>query len=110
MSRSILSTMILLLVLLSVASPARAADTVVQFGGTAGFAYSPKVIKISEGDAVTWSGDFHAHPLLSVDKLWERGRPTGNSFKWRFKTAGTYHFKCGYHAGMECTVEVSKKH
>lgn len=81
-----------------------AADThVVQFGGTFGFAYSPKEFSAKVGDTVLWSGDFSAHPLSSASipkgaQSWHN--VTGALFSYTIKVAGTYHYQCDVHFGM----------
>jgi plastocyanin len=76
---------------------------VVQFGGSFGFAYSPKTFSASVGDTVEWNGDFGMHPLSSTTipagaPTWHNA--TGTKFLYVITVTGTYNYQCDVHAGL----------
>jgi plastocyanin len=79
----------------------------IQFGGSFGFAYSPKDVFILPGDEVRWQGSFVDHPLVSEDGLWQMV-DSGSEFTFTFNQPGVYHYHCFFHnsIGMNGTVTV----
>src|SRR5262249_30483521 len=90
----------------------RTADTevVVDFGGDAGLAYSPKCVRIKVGARITFTGDFATHPIA------EACAPEGGSYfaasnfegsiGGQFMVAGVYGYFCEVH-GDETGVGMS---
>ncbi len=89
----------------------------VSFGGTSGFAYSPKCITIAAGQQVMFSGDFTTHPLRpgvggnatagsANNPIVATG--TGNTASFTFPAAGSYPYNCLLHdgSGMNGVVKV----
>jgi plastocyanin len=83
---------------------------VINFGGSAGFTYSPSQITIKKGESVTWRGPFATHPLVSVNDVWAEVK-TGTEFTHTFTAAGTYDFFCEAHgnatSGMKGQIVVT---
>lgn len=99
-----------ILALLAWPAAAGAADASITFGGSFGATYSPSNVSIAVGEKVTWVADsasdgFDAHPLGSVERLWET-RSSGSSFTHTFTQAGTFGFLCEVHSGMTGRVTV----
>lgn len=85
-------------------------SAVVTFGGAQGLVYSPNTVTIQAGQSVSWRGDFAAHPLKSVDNLWNNVQ-TGTEFSHTFTAPGTYEYYCEIHgtetSGMKGKIIVS---
>jgi plastocyanin len=76
---------------------------VVQFGGSAGFEYSPKTFTASVGDTVQWNGSFSFHPISSTSvptnaQTWHTA--TGTTFIYVIQVAGSYSYQCDLHVGL----------
>ena len=73
-----------------------------------GFAYQPSSITINKGDTVVWTNnDSVSHNVVSPDDL--INSPTlgpGQSFSYKFISAGTYSYLCTFHGSMNGTVIV----
>jgi plastocyanin len=100
-----------LLAALSTASATFGVMHTVQFGGSVGFAYSPKTFTANVGDTVKWTGDFSMHPLSSTTipanaVTWHNGSGTA-PFEYAIKVAGTYDYKCDVHSGMTGSFTVN---
>jgi plastocyanin len=81
---------------------AGAVTHVVKFGGSFGFAYSPNTLTCAVGDTVKWEGDFGTHPLSSTSVPAGAAalhQASGSSFSYAVLAAGTYQYKCDFHAG-----------
>jgi plastocyanin len=79
------------------------AGTTITFGGTVGFNYDPKCLKVSAGAMVTFSGDFATHPLAPSAM---RGDPANNPIvnmsdgttaSFTFPKPGFYAYLCNFH-------------
>jgi plastocyanin len=79
------------------------AGTTINFGGTVGFNYDPKCLKVSAGATVTFSGDFLSHALAPSAT---RGDPANNPIvnmsagttaSFTFPKPGFYAYLCNYH-------------
>jgi plastocyanin len=77
--------------------------TTIAFGGTVGFDYAPKCLKVPAGTSVTFSGDFATHPLAPSAM---RGNTTNNPIvnmsngttaSFSFPTPGFYAYLCNFH-------------
>jgi plastocyanin len=71
-----------------------------------GFAFDLKNITINKGDTVIWTNlDSMAHTVTGSS--FDSGNLKMNAtFKYTFKTAGTFNYVCTYHASMTGTVVV----
>jgi plastocyanin len=67
---------------------------------------NPLVVAV--GTTVTWTNnDSIAHNSVSNTGVWNSGTlGPGQSFQFRFTTAGTFPYTCTFHAGMVGTVTV----
>jgi plastocyanin len=73
-----------------------------------GFAFNPGTITIKVGQTVTWTNNDSASHNVKADDGSFASSTLGNgaSFSYTFNTAGTYTYKCGFHANMLGTVVV----
>jgi plastocyanin len=78
----------------------------INFGGSAGLAYSPKCVKVKAGTMVTFSGSFTTHPLAggnsppTVDATSPiHETKTGMSAAFTMSSPGAYGFFCEVHFG-----------
>ena len=90
------------------------------------FAFSPKTLHVKVGDTVTWTNhDNILHTVTSGTREYAPGDSghvsathkdgtfdmpldgKGATGKYTFTKAGTYHYFCNRHPGMEADVEVS---
>src|SRR5262252_4379173 len=76
----------------------------VHAGGALGFAFGPSTAKAKLGDSVHWVFDSSGHTSTdsSMLALWDSGGPlpSGATFDHTFAQAGTYAYKCTFHAGL----------
>ena len=72
------------------------------------FAFNPSEITVKVGDTVTWTNqDSAAHNVKAEDGSFSSSSlGKGDVFSYTFNTAGTYAYKCGFHANMLGTVVV----
>ncbi len=73
------------------------------------FAYSPSTITIPVGGTITWTNnDSTAHTVTAQDrKVLQSGTmKPGATYSQTFKTPGTYHYFCEFHANMKGTIIV----
>jgi plastocyanin len=101
---------IALFLLLSMSTDICATTHIVQFGGTVGFAYSPKTFSASVGDTVKWQGDFTMHPISSTSvpataATWHNA--SGAVFTYVIAVPGTYQYHCDVHASFGMTGSFS---
>jgi plastocyanin len=75
--------------------------------------FSPKDAKVPVGANVTWVHDGGAqHNVVDLggsftsDDLGHTVGP-GQSYTHKFASAGTYHYHCAFHSGMEATLTVA---
>lgn len=76
------------------------------------FVFSPETVTVAAGSSVQWVNDGpSAHHVVSDDNVWDSGQlasPTGGgtygggssagqSFTFKFNTAGTYKYHCANH-------------
>jgi plastocyanin len=75
--------------------------------------FGPKDAKVPVGANVTWVHDGGAqHNVVDMGGSFtsdDLGHPLGpgQSYTHRFDAAGTYHYHCAYHTGMEATLTVA---
>ena len=80
---------------------------VTDYGGNQQPSYSPNVVTIPAGGAVTWkNNDTVAHTTTSDTGIWNQSLPAGDSYTRTFAAAGTYPFACTIHVGMTGRVIV----
>jgi len=108
-------TVISLAVLLAACAPAAATatSTPVTNGNEvkvaiSGYAFNPGTITIKVGQTVTWTNQDSASHNVKADDGSFGSSTLGNgaSFSYTFNTAGTFTYKCGFHASMLGTVVV----
>jgi manganese oxidase len=71
--------------------------------------FSPRDAKVPVGANVTWVHDGGAQHNV-VDKagaFTSETLGTGQSYAHKFDAAGTYHYHCAFHSGMEATLTVA---
>lgn len=90
------------------------------------FAFVPGTVRVDVGDTVTWTNeDDIRHTVTSGSRDYEPGNSgkvtatrkdgtfdleldgRGTTAEHTFATAGTYHYFCDVHPGMEAELEVS---
>ena len=79
--------------------------------GIAGFAFAPSAIKISAGQAVTWTNlDDSPHQItLSGGGQRSEVMLKGQSATLKFDAAGNIAYICGLHPSMKGTIEVTAR-
>jgi len=84
-----------------------------------GFSFSPEVLTVKEGDAVTWyfEDSVYAHTVTSgngqtgPDGVFDSGLAMpGNTFSHTFTKPGTYPYFCMVHNGHEGVIVVVEEH
>lgn len=72
------------------------------------FAFSPNVVTIPVGGAVTFKNlDSAAHTATDSNGAFDSGNlDTGKSFTYIFTKAGTFKYVCTYHPSMRATIVV----
>ncbi len=74
------------------------------------YVFGPTKVKIKVGQTVIWKNTTDAaHTVTSTTAGWTYDKKLNlkKSLQLTFKKAGTFHYKCSYHAGMVGTVIVS---
>ena len=90
---------------LAARKPPTSTGSTVEFGGTVGFNYSPKCLKVVAGATVTFNGDFAMHPLeasaargtLGSNPIPTGRLNTGTTASFTFPTAGFWAYRCAFH-------------
>jgi len=74
----------------------------------ANFAFAPDTLTVKVGTTVKWTNqDSASHNVTADDNSWGSDTlNTGDSFSYTFNTAGTYAYRCGFHASMKATIIV----
>jgi plastocyanin len=74
----------------------------------ANFAFSPDTLTVKVGTTVKWTNqDSATHNVTAEDNSFKSGDLNqGDSFSFTFTTAGTYAYRCGFHASMKATITV----
>ena len=72
------------------------------------YSFSPATLTVTAGTTVTWTNkDSVAHTVTSDGSVFSSGDLSPNaSFKYTFKTAGTFTYHCAIHVSMKGTVIV----
>jgi plastocyanin len=74
---------------------------------TAGFAYTPKCLKVTRGASVTFTGSFTTHPLASsMNRGITTDNPiqntgTGDTATFTFPNPGVYAYFCEFHGSAD---------
>lgn len=74
------------------------------------FAFTPKNITVARGTTVTWTNSDSTEHTVTGDSS---GGPQsgslgmGDTYQFRFDTAGTFHYHCKFHSDMTGTVTVT---
>ena len=70
--------------------------------------FSPALLTIGVGSTVIWKNTSPvAHTVTSDDGTFDSGDlPAGSTFRFTFKTAGSFHYTCTYHPWMTGTITV----
>jgi plastocyanin len=66
------------------------------------FKFSPDTVTIKVGQTVTWTNqDSATHSVVALDGSW-KSESLGNGaiYSRTFDTAGTFEYRCGFHANM----------
>jgi plastocyanin len=66
------------------------------------YAYSTPCIRVSAGTAVSWSGNFSAHPLVAFSSLGTLPNPipstsSGTTASVTLSANGGFGYRCGFH-------------
>jgi len=72
-------------------------------------AFRPRNLTIARGTVVRWvnRGD-RTHTTTSNTSRWDSGNLSpGETFRRRFRRAGTFRYHCEIHAGMTATITVN---
>lgn len=71
-------------------------------------AFSPAIITVPLNATVRWSNqDGAAHTVTSTGGIFDSGNiGVGGMYMYQFTRAGSYPYKCSYHASMTGTVVV----
>jgi plastocyanin len=73
-----------------------------------GFAFDPPSLTIKVGTTVTWTNqDSAVHNVKADDNSWgSNDLNKGDTYSFTFAQAGTYPYRCGFHANMKGTIIV----
>jgi plastocyanin len=95
------------------APPSVPTDTAAALSGQvdvsiAGFAFAPQDLTVKVGTTVTWANqDSATHNVVADDNSFSSpDLSTGDKFSFTFAKAGTYSYRCGFHANMKGTIVV----
>ena len=67
-----------------------------------GTSWSPRVIRIASGTTIRWKAVSNSHTVTAYGGHWtfNRSLPQGSSIERRFKTQGTFLFRCRIHSQL----------
>jgi len=71
-----------------------------------GFAFNPSAVTVKVGETVTWTNEDSAPHDVKSDNFTSPLMAKGESFEYKFDTAGTYDYNCGIHPSMKGQVIV----
>lgn len=86
----------------SKATPSKAKVAVVDFS------FKPSTTKVRKGGKVTWAFKEGLHNVTGKDGLKSGNRSSG-TYKHKFKSVGTFKYRCTIHPDMKGVVRVVKK-
>jgi plastocyanin len=70
------------------------------------FAFAPETITIPVGSTVTWTNKDSASHQIKGDTFNSPLLATGQTYQFKFDTAGTYNYICSVHPSMKGVVIV----
>lgn len=76
------------------------------------FSFSPNEITVAAGTTVRWTNDDDVpHVVASADRQFKKSPPldSGESFSYRFSTAGSYTYFCSLHPHMIGKIIVTER-
>ena len=67
-----------------------------------GTSWSPRIIRIASGTAIRWKAVSNSHTVTAYGGNWifNRSLPQGSSIQRRFRTQGTFLFRCRIHSQL----------
>lgn len=71
-----------------------------------GFAFNPQSVTIKAGTTVTWTNNDAAGHDVKSDDFASPIMAKGETFSFKYETAGTYEYICGVHPSMKGTIIV----
>lgn len=71
-----------------------------------GFAFNPQSLTIKAGTTVTWTNNDAAGHDVKSDLFASPKMAKGETFSFKYETAGTYEYICGIHPSMKGTIIV----
>ncbi len=89
-----------------VAAPAPAVSNKTVNVSIQNFAFNPTPVRVKAGDTVVWVNDDPAPHQIKAPSFNSQTLNTGDSFSFKFTTAGTYDYGCAIHPSMAGQVIV----
>ncbi len=74
---------------------------------TDGLKFDPATASVKVGDVVEWDNGGSAAHNVTFDAVHSETMNSGDKYQVKFTAAGSYAFKCTFHAGMEGTITVA---
>lgn len=71
-----------------------------------GFAFNPQSLTVKAGTTVTWTNNDAAGHDVKSDDFASPIMAKGETFSFKYETAGTYEYICGVHPSMKGTIIV----
>jgi plastocyanin len=71
-------------------------------------AFRPQNLTVARGDVVRWvNRGTRTHTTTSNTGLWNESLSPGDTFRRRFRQAGTFRYHCTIHSGMTGRITVT---
>jgi plastocyanin len=71
-------------------------------------AFRPRNLTVARGDVVRWvNGGSRTHTTTSNTGAWNQSLSPGDTFRRRFRRAGTFRYHCTIHSGMTGRITVT---
>jgi plastocyanin len=70
------------------------------------FAFEPAELSITAGDTVAWANEDSAPHTIKSDLFQSGALATGDTYQFKFDTAGEYSYNCGIHPSMQGKIIV----
>ena len=71
-------------------------------------AFRPQNLTVARGDVVRWvNRGTRTHTTTSNTGLWNESLSPGDTFRRRFRQAGTFRYHCTIHSGMTARITVT---
>jgi plastocyanin len=88
-----------LVLVITLTATAQARPVVVRGIGTR---WTPSTVTVARGAVVRWRGVSGFHDVIAYGGNWSfhQGLPTGSAVKKRFRSSGTFRFRCTYHSAL----------